>query len=127
MLKKEKNEVKLLGTGKPLREFIHTEDLARAILRCLDVDHKSYTKIFKNKLPILNIGTREIISISKLSNLIAKFVNFRGKILFDKTSPDGTYKKDLDSSKINKLGWSPKIKFIDGLKKVINNRESKYS
>ena len=74
--KKKKNEVKLLGTGKPLREFIHTEDLARAILRCLDVDHKSYTKIFKNKLPILNIGTREIISISKLSNLIAKFVEF---------------------------------------------------
>ena len=58
--------------------------------------------------------------------MIAKYANYKGKIIFDKKSPDGTYKKDLQSSKIYKLGWSPVIKFKDGLKQVIQNREKKY-
>ncbi len=72
----------------------------------------------------MNVGTKDQISISKLSSLIAKYVNFKGKIIFDKNSPDGTYKKNLDSSKINNLGWFPRIKFYEGLKKVIQSRKN---
>ena len=118
--KKGSKFVKLLGTGKPLREFIHSNDLASAILLSLEI--KKLKKSFKNKLPILNVGTNDQISIKKLSALIAKYLNFKGKIIFDKNFPDGTYKKNLDSSKINKLGWFAKINFHEGLKQVIQSR-----
>jgi len=120
--KKGNKSVKLLGTGKPLREFIHSDDLASAILMSLKIEKKIFKKEFNNKLPILNVGTKDHFSIKNLSNLIAKYINFKGKIIFDKSSPDGTYKKNLDSSKINKLGWFPKINFHEGLKKVIQSR-----
>ncbi len=120
--KKGDKSVKLLGTGKPLREFVHSDDLASAILMSLKIEKKIFKKEFNNKLPILNVGTKDHFSIKNLSNLIAKYINFKGKIIFDKSSPDGTYKKNLDSSKINKLGWFPKINFYEGLKKVIQSR-----
>ena len=54
---------------------------------------KILEKKFKNKLPILNVGTKDQLSIKKLSDLIVKYINFKGKIIFDKNYPDGTYKK----------------------------------
>ena len=62
------------------------------------------------------------IDIKELSLLIAKFIKFKGTIKFDKKSPDGTFRKGLDSEKINQLGWYPKIGLADGLKKVIEKR-----
>jgi len=120
--KKGIKSVKLLGTGKPLREFIHSDDLAEAIIKCLSVSNNKFRRKFKSKLPIINVGTGETISILNLSKLIAKFVNFKGKIIFDKSFPDGTYKKNLNSKNIYNLGWRPKIKLHEGLKKVIKNR-----
>ena len=120
--KSNKKKVQLLGTGKPLREFIHAEDLADSIIKCLKLRPSILKKIFKLQLPIINVGTNEEISIKDLSQLIAKFIKFKGKIVFDKKSPDGTYRKGLNLSKIRKLGWYPKIKLKEGLKKVIENR-----
>ena len=120
--KSKKKTVKLLGTGKPLREFIHTDDLAESIVKCLFVSKKVLKKKYKLKLPVINVGTNEEISIKNLSKLIAKFVRYKGKIEFDHKSPDGTYRKGLDSSKIRDLGWYPRIKLQDGLKKVIEKR-----
>ena len=120
--KLNKKIVKLLGTGKPLREFIHTEDLAESIFKCLFVSKKVLKKKYKHRLPVINVGTNEEISIKNLSNLIAKLVRYKGKIEFDYKSPDGTYRKGLDSSKIRDLGWYPRIKLEDGLKKVIEKR-----
>ena len=120
--KSNKKSVKLLGTGKPLREFIHTDDLAESIVKCLFVSKKILKKKYKVKLPVINVGTNEEISIKNLSKLIAKFVKYRGKIEFDHKSPDGTYRKGLNSSKIRDLGWYPRIKLEDGLKKVIEKR-----
>ena len=122
-IKKKKNEITLLGTGKPLREFIHADDLASAIIFSLNLKKKKIKNLFRSSMPILNIGTKEIVSIKKLSKLIAKFTGFKGKINFDKQSPDGTFKKDLDISKVTKLGWSSKVKLFDGLKKVIEKRK----
>ncbi len=120
--KNNKKIVKLLGTGKPLREFIHAEDLAEAIIRSLEIKSNETKRMFKKELPILNVGTNEEISIKNLSKIIAKFIHYRGKIIFDKKSPDGTYRKKLNSNKIRNLGWYPKIKLMNGLKKVIEKR-----
>ena len=117
-----KKSVKLLGTGKPLREFIHTDDLAESIVKCLFVSKKIFKKKYKLNLPVINVGTNEEISIKNLSKLIAKFARYVGKIEFDHKSPDGTYRKGLNSSKIRDLGWYPRIKLEDGLKKVIEKR-----
>ena len=117
--KKSKKIVNLLGTGKPIREFIHSDDLAEAILKCLNVSSKKIDKIFKGKLPILNIGTGENIKIINLAKMISKFSNFSGIIKFDKRFPDGTYKKNLNSKIIKRLGWKPRINLKNGLKEVI--------
>ena len=121
---KDKNlkNIKLLGTGKPIREFIHSDDLAGAIFNCLNTSKLQMMKKFKSKLPLINVGTGETISISKLSRIIAKFVNYKGKIIFDKDFPDGTYKKNLNSKNIFSLGWRPKVRLQEGLKKIIKNR-----
>ena len=123
--KKSKKIVNLLGTGKPIREFIHSDDLAEAILKCLNVSSKKIDKIFKGKLPILNIGTGENIKIINLAKMISKFSNFSGIIKFDKRFPDGTYKKNLNSKIIKKLGWKPRINLKNGLKEVILKQSNK--
>ena len=120
--KKQLKQIKLLGTGKPIREFIHSDDLAEAIVKCLNTPNYKIRNKFKSKFPLINVGTGEFISILNLSKLVAKYVNFKGKILFNKNFPDGTFKKNLNSSKIYNLGWRPKIKLKDGLKEVINLR-----
>ena len=120
--KNNKKYVQLLGTGKPLREFIHADDLGLSILKSLEVKSNILKKKFKKKLPIMNVGTSEEVSIKELSSLIAKFIKLKGIIKFDKKSPDGTYRKGLNSEKINQLGWYPKIRLADGLKRVIEKR-----
>ena len=122
--KQKKKKVSLLGTGKPLREFIHAEDLASAIFFSLKIKKSIIQREFGSKLPVLNVGTNQEFSIKELSELISKYLSFNGKILFDKKSPDGTFRKKLDSSLINRLGWLPNIQFKHGLKKVIENRKN---
>ena len=122
--KKNIKKIKLLGTGKPLREFINSDDLAEAIIFSLKLKNIELKKKFKNKLPILNIGTKDEISIKNLSQLISELIGFNGEIKFDKKFPDGTFRKNLDTKKINSLGWFPKIKLKIGLKKVIESRDN---
>ena len=95
-------------------------DLANAIFTCMRISQKKIKKIYKKKLPIINIGTGENIKIKDLAEMISKLANFKGKINFDHSSPDGTYKKNLNSKNIKKLGWRPKIKLKEGLKEVIS-------
>ena len=123
--KKSQKSVKLLGTGKPIREFIHSDDLAEAILKCLNVSSKKMKRIFGGKMPILNIGTGENIKIINLAKMISKFSNYTGVIKFDKRFPDGTYKKNLNSNIIKKLGWKPKINLANGLREVVLNQFNK--
>ncbi len=104
--------VEIWGTGKPLREFMHVDDFSRALL----VINKKYDE----NNPI-NVGTGEEISIKNLSKKISKLVNFKGQIKFNKKYPDGTPRKILDSTKIYKLGWRPKINLEKGIKKTIKN------
>ncbi len=120
--KKKSKKIKLLGTGKPIREFLFSSDLSRAIYLSLIANKKKLIKICGKKLPIMNVGSGESISISKLSKLIGSITGYKGKIYFDKNFPDGTYKKNLNSLRIRKLGWKPSVKLKDGLALVINKK-----
>jgi GDP-L-fucose synthase len=99
-------EVAVWGTGKPLREFLHVDDLARAAVFCLD-QYDGYDHI--------NCGAGNDISIAELADLIARVVGYRGKIVFDTAKPDGTPRKLMDSSRIAALGWKPEISLEDGI------------
>ncbi len=125
--KSGKNSINLLGTGKPIREFIFSDDLAEAIVKLLNISKNTLSKKFKNNLPIINIGSGESISIKKLANYIAKYVDYKGKIFFDPKFPDGTFKKNLNSKKIRTLGWKPKVYLKKGLQKVIKSRLNELS
>jgi len=100
-------DVILWGTGKPLREFLHVDDLADATM--FFVQNKSESHLY-------NIGSGEELSISELAILIQKIVNHKGNILYDNNYPDGTPRKLLDSKRINGLGWRPKINLSVGIK-----------
>ena len=111
------------GTGNPLREFLHVDDLAEACLFALenwDVRNELAPKdINGNPLYYLNVGTGKDISIKELANLISELVGFKGKVKWDLSKPEGTPKKQLDISRIRNLGWEPKISLVDGLKSTI--------
>jgi GDP-L-fucose synthase len=99
-------EVVLWGSGTPLREFLHVDDLAKAILVCLEKYDDSQQ---------INIGSGDEISIKDLGQKIANLTGFTGKVVWDSNRPDGTLRKVLDSTKINKLGWKPSITLDQGI------------
>ena len=101
------SDLTLWGSGTPKREFLFVNDFAEA---CVLLMEKKYKGNF------LNVGTGQDISISDLAIKIASVVGFKGKIIFDKSRPDGTPKKLLDVNKINKLGWKSKTDLGGGLK-----------
>ena len=117
--KKKNIDVEVWGSGKPIREFLHVDDLANAILTVLKTDKKKINKVFKGKLPIINIGSGESITIKKLTLLIKNITNYKGKVFFNKNYPDGTMNKNLDSTMIKKLKWKAKIKLAAGLQEII--------
>jgi len=100
------SEVVLWGSGTPLREFLHVDDLAKAVLLCLEKYDDSQQ---------INIGSGEEISIKDLGQKIANLIGFTGKIVWDSNRPDGTPRKVLDSTKINKLGWKATITLDQGI------------
>ncbi|MBK7573544.1 MAG: GDP-L-fucose synthase [Bacteroidetes bacterium] len=100
------SEVIVWGSGKPMREFLHVDDLAAA---CLILMQKY------DGVGFLNVGFGSDISISDLSFLLADIVGFKGKIVFDTSRADGTVRKLMDSSKMQALGWQPKIGLKQGI------------
>ena len=101
--------VTLWGTGSPCREFIHADDIADAGLMLLQADLKDL------EFP-LNLGSGSDISIRNLAGVVAKVVGYNGVIEWDTTKPDGAPMKLLDSTRINRFGWSPSVPFEDGLR-----------
>ena len=101
-----KKEIIVWGSGKPMREFLHVDDLAAASLFCMNLG--GYTET-------INIGSGEEVLIRELAQLICEVVGFGGELVFDSSKPDGTPRKLLDSSRIQKLGWRSKISLREGL------------
>ena len=118
------------GTGSPLREFLHVDDLSDAVIFCLKnwdpKNHNSPTYNDGRPLYHLNVGTGKDLSIRELALTIANLTNYKGEIIWDKSKPDGTPQKRLDVSRINKLGWKHKIKLKDGIQQTIINYEEIY-
>ncbi len=113
ILAKKNNEpnVTIWGTGTPRREFLHVDDLADACYFLL----QNY-----NEQGLVNIGCGIDVSIKELAELIVAEVGYEGQLVFDATKPDGTPRKLMDVSKIDKLGWNAKIELLVGLKQTIN-------
>lgn len=105
----QKNEVKIWGSGKPLREFMFSDDLAEACFFLM----KSY-----EDPELINVGTGEEVSIFELATLIKDVVGFEGTIAFDSTKPDGTPRKLMDSSNLHALGYRHKVSLHEGLQKT---------
>jgi len=99
-------EFKIWGTGKPLREFLFIDDLASAI---------EFLILNKPSNSLLNVGSGMEISIYDLAKKIKKTIGFQGELVFDSSMPDGNPRKLLDSTEINKMGWSPKVDIDTGL------------
>jgi len=112
--------VEVWGTGKPKREFLHADDLASACYMVMNISKKKYSQITKES-NFINIGYGKDISIKDLSFIIKKAVGYQGNIKFNDSKPDGMPRKFLDTKKIRKLGWSPKINFSDGISKTYIN------
>ena len=100
------SEVVLWGTGTPRREFLHVDDLARAVLLAMEIYDDDQ---------ILNVGVGSDVTIRELAEIVALVTGFQGEIVWDETKPDGTPRKVLDVSRMMELGWSPQIKLKDGI------------
>lgn len=112
------NEVTVWGSGQPLREFMHVDDLASA---CLFLMQKiSTSDVPSNELAMWNVGVGTDISIADLARMIGKITGFKGSIHFDVTKPDGTPRKLMDVSKLNALGWQASIPLEEGIQQVYN-------
>lgn len=101
--------VTIWGTGSPLREFLHADDLADACLFLMETHNDS---------GLVNIGVGDDISILNLAQLVKQIVGFEGEIITDTTKPDGTPRKLMDVSKLTNLGWKASISLEEGIKKV---------
>ena len=101
------------GTGSPMREFLHVDDLGDACVFALE-----HWQPALDEVQYLNVGTGVDLSIKELAHLVAQATGFNGKIVWDHTKPDGTPKKQLDISKIKSLGWKPRISLEKGLNEV---------
>jgi GDP-L-fucose synthase len=115
--------VTLWGTGSPYREFLYVDDLAEACVYCMqNVDFKDLIEGQKEiKNTHINMGTGLDLSIKELAEKVKGIVDFKGKLVWDSTKPDGTPKKLLDVSKIHQLGWKQKVGLDEGIKRVYEN------
>ena len=115
-----KDRLVLWGTGKPLREFLWSEDMADASVHILE--NVSFSDLKGNNTEIrnchINIGTGKEISISELSNLIKQETKYNGKIEWDASKPDGTMRKLCDVSKLHSLGWSHSVEIEEGIHRL---------
>ncbi len=109
--------VEIWGSGKPKREFLHTDDVADA---CLFLMEKY------NEAEQVNVGVGEDISINDLALLIKKIVGYEGELKYDSSKPDGTPRKLMDVSKIHSLGWRHKINLEEGIKMVYEEVKEKF-
>ena len=107
------NEVILWGTGNPKREFLHVNDLAKAVV--FSIENSLSVSLY-------NIGSEVEVSIQELAEIIQKIVGYNGTIKWDQSKPDGTPRKLMDSSKINLAGWNSSIDLIEGIESVYKSK-----
>ena len=115
-----KSQVTIWGTGKPRREFLFVDDMAKASIYVMNLE-KSFLNKYTKQHNHINVGTGTDITIKELSDIIKEVVGFKGEINFDPTKLDGVQRKLLNSRLINDLGWCPEVKLQHGLKETYKN------
>jgi len=110
--------VTIWGTGTPKREFLYVDDLAEASIHVMNLDKKIYDEQISSVSSHINIGSGKELTIKELGETIKEVIGFKGKIQFDRSKPDGSLRKMLDSERINKLGFKPKTDLKEGLIKT---------
>jgi len=114
----EREAVAIWGTGAARREFLFVDDLVGACLRLMRLDEASLRELLQRPVPVINIGTGVDIAIRDLAQLIGQIVGYTGQIVFDTSKPDGAPRKQLDTAKLDRLGWHPAISLETGLQKT---------
>ena len=109
-------EVVIWGSGTPMREFLHVDDMAAACLHVMNLDLEIYRAHSSPHVSHINVGSGVDCSIRELSETVARVTGFEGRLVFDHTKPDGAPRKLLDISRLKGLGWSPTIDLEEGLK-----------
>ncbi|MGE5401147.1 MAG: GDP-L-fucose synthase [Ignavibacteriales bacterium] len=110
------DSVQVWGTGTPKREFLYVEDLADAVYYVMQ--HINAPDLYENGISQINIGTGEDLTIAELVTTIADVVGFEGRIVYDRTKPDGTPRKLMDISRLHNLGWHHKTELKEGISKA---------
>lgn len=114
-VKEGRDEVVIWGSGTPLREFLHVDDMAEASLFVLGLDTTIYRANIQPMLSHINVGTGKDISIAEAARTIADVAGFTGRIVFDASRPDGTMRKLMDVSRLADMGWQARIAFVEGI------------
>ena len=109
-------EVVIWGSGNPMREFLHVDDMAAASVHVMELDSASYQTNTQPMLSHINVGTGVDCTIRELAETVAKVTGFSGQLKFDATKPDGTPRKLMDVSRLKALGWQSSISLEDGLR-----------
>jgi GDP-L-fucose synthase len=107
--------VTIWGSGKPMREFLHVDDMASASLYVMNLEAATYQQHTQAMLSHINVGTGIDCSIRELAETIAKVLGFNGSLEFDAMKPDGTMRKLMDISRLKSLGWEASISLEQGL------------
>ena len=110
--------VTIWGTGTPKREFLYVDDLAQAAIHVMNLDKKIYNEQITSVSSHINVGSEQELTIKELAETIKEVIDFKGKINFDSSKPDGSLRKLLNSERINKLGFNPKTDLKEGLIKT---------
>lgn len=114
-IQNNENEVVIWGSGTPMREFLHVDDMAAACILVMNIDKEIYSLNTHQMLSHINVGSGIDCTIRELAETIAQVTGFKGKLVFDSSMPDGTPRKLMDISRLEKLGWRQKITLRKGL------------
>jgi len=109
-------EVVIWGSGTPMREFLHVDDMAAASVHVMELSHESYTEHTEPMLSHINVGTGVDCTIRELAETVARVTGFEGRLAFDTSKPDGAPRKLMDVSRLRALGWSAQIGLEEGLR-----------
>jgi len=113
---RSEEEVVVWGSGKPMREFLHVDDMAAASVHVMGLGSDTYSAHTQSMLSHINVGTGIDCSIRELAETVARVTGFKGRLVFDATKPDGTPRKLMDVSRLKSLGWRASIGLEDGLR-----------
>ena len=109
-------EVVVWGSGKPMREFLHVDDMAEASLFVADLDAETYARETEEMLSHINVGSGTDVTIRELAETVAQVTGFQGRLVFDASKPDGTPRKLMDVSRLARLGWQASIDLEAGIR-----------